>query len=105
MSLTSGLKTPRDVLAKLHREHARLKHTVTGDDLMNFVITGYHIIDWVRKNPSVSSGAKSDVQSMYANRYIAVCRDLANESKHFVLGKDYKGRVTDKTSAISGFGA
>jgi hypothetical protein len=104
MSLTAGLKTPRDMLAKLHREHARLKNEVTSDDLMNFAITAYHIIEWIRKNPSVDSATKKDLDSMYNDPLIGACRDIANESKHFVLKQDYQDRVTDKTSAISGYG-
>ncbi|MGQ0712677.1 MAG: hypothetical protein ACT4PJ_02975 [Gemmatimonadaceae bacterium] len=92
------------MLAKLKREHARLENEVTGDDLMNFVITGYHIIDWIKNNTSVSSAVTAGVKLMYDNLYIAVCRDLANGSKHFDLRSDYKDRVTDKTSVISGYG-
>jgi hypothetical protein len=104
MSLTFGLKTPRDMLGKLKREHARLENEVTGDDLMNFVISGYHLIDWIRNNASVSSAVTADAKLMYDNTYVAVCRDLANGSKHFELKSDYKDRVTDKTSVISGYG-
>ena len=104
MSLTYGLKAPRDMLAKLRREHARLKKEVSSDDVFNFVVTAYHITDWIKNDPSAPTAAKADLDSMYANTYIAVCRDLANASKHFALDKNYKGQVTAKTSAISGYG-
>ena len=104
MSLTAGLKTPRDMLAKLHTEHSRLKTSVTSGDLMNFTITGYHLIEWIRKNPSTSVTAKNELEAMYRNPDIGVCRDITNESKHFALKKDYEDRVTDKTSAMSGYG-
>ena len=104
MALTAGLKTPRDMLAKLHTEHSRLKTTVTSGDLMNFAITGYHLIEWIKKNPSTAATVKSDLEAMYRNPDIGVCRDIANESKHFALKNDYEDRVADKTSAISGYG-
>ncbi|SRR6266487_708322 len=104
MSLTYGMKTPRDMLAKLQRERARLDNEVSGDNLFNFVVTAYHIIDWIKNDPSVPTPVKTDVQSMYSNTYVAVCRDLANASKHFALDKNYKGSVTAKTSATGGYG-
>ena len=104
MSLTAGLKTPRDMLAKLHTEHSRLKTSVTSGDLMNFAITGYHLIEWIRKNPSTSVTAKNELEAMYRNPDIGVCRDITNEAKHFTLKKDYEDRVTEKTSAIGGYG-
>ncbi len=93
MALTAGLKTPRDMLAKLHTEHSRLKTTVTSGDLMNFAITGYHLIEWIKKNPSTAATVKSDLEAMYRNPDIGVCRDIANESKHFALKNHYEDRV------------
>jgi len=104
MALTSGFKTPRDMLAKLHREHDRLAAEVTPDNLFNLVVTAYHIVDWIKNDPAVPQPAKDDLASMRANTYLAVCRDVANASKHFTLDKNYKNQVTAKTSAISGYG-
>jgi len=104
MSLTYGLKTPRDMLGKLHREYGRLKDEVSSDNLFNFVVTGYHIIDWIKNDPSIPTPAKTAVKSMYKNTHIAVCRELANASKHFALDKTNKSPVVAKTSAISGYG-
>ena len=105
MALTAGMKTPRDMLGKLHTEHARLKTKVSSGDLMNFAITGYHMIEWIKRNASTTAVVKSDLETMYRNADIGVCRDIANESKHFELKKGYQDRVTDKTSAVGGFGA
>jgi hypothetical protein len=85
VSLTFGLKTPRDMLGKLKREHERLEAQVTSDDFFNFIVTAYHLIDWIDKNPSVPEPARTEVKTLYRNPYIAICRDLANASKHFVL--------------------
>jgi hypothetical protein len=101
MSLTYGFKSARDMLAKLQREHARLNTEVSSDNFFNFVVTAYHIIDWVEKDPSVSASAKDDLSTMRKNIYLAACRDVANASKHFVL--DYKNQITAKTSVTRGF--
>jgi len=99
------MKNPRDMLAKLRDDHARLQARVTSGDLMNFAITGYHMIEWIRKDPSTPGAAKVDLTTMYDSSDIRACRDIANESKHFELKDDYKDRVTDKTSAVAGWGA
>ncbi len=91
------------MLAKLRTEHGRLKTKVSSGDLMNFAITGYHIIEWIKRNPLISETVKGDLETMYRNVDIGVCRDIANESKHFELRKEYDDRVTEKASAISGF--
>ena len=84
MTLTYGLRTPRDLFEKLMRDAALLNDEVTSDRFFNFVLTGYSIIDWLKHEPSVSAG---DVQSMYKNPWIRVCGELANASKHFKLDK------------------
>jgi hypothetical protein len=105
VSLTYGLKTPRDMFEKLRREHARLKAQVTSDNLFNFVVTAYHIRDWVKKHPAATQAAKNNARSLYSNTYIGVCRDLTNASKHYVLFEDYRDQVTEKVSAISAYGS
>jgi hypothetical protein len=105
MSLTYGLKTARDVLAKLRREHSRLLKEVTSDDFFNFVVTGYHLTDWIERDPTIPTAAKNDLASVRANSCIAACRDLTNASKHFELSKGYKNQAAASADATSGFGA
>jgi hypothetical protein len=103
MSLTLALKTPGDMLAKLHREHERIKQEVMSDDLFNVVVTGSHIKDWIERDLAVPSAAKFDVASIRSqSTHIDVCRDLANASKHFKL--NYEGITADTTSR-TGYGA
>jgi hypothetical protein len=105
MSLTAEFRHPRDLLAKLHREHDSLVHEISSDTFFNFVVTGYHLTDWIKNDTSVPASAQSDLGSMHQNIYVAACRDIANAIKHFTLRPNYKGQVTAKTSAASGFGA
>ncbi len=101
MPLTYGLKNAADMLAKLHREHGRLKRKLTPDGLFNFVVTAYHIADWVEKDPEVPKAARSELPAVRDHVAVRTCRDLANASKHFSFDKNYKNRVTAKTSVIA----
>jgi hypothetical protein len=104
MSLTYSFETAKDLLEKLRREANGLTEEVTGDKFFNFVITAYHITDWIKSDPSVPASAKNDIGSMYQNTYVAICRDLANSSKHFSLLANYPNRVTDSAESEQGFG-
>jgi hypothetical protein len=105
-SLTYGFRTASALLEKLRRDRALLTEHVTPDRFFNFVVTGYHIIDWIKHDPTVPRSAKDDRESMYRDPYVQVCQDLANASKHFELDRR-RGRrdpVVEKTSAVRGFG-
>lgn len=101
MALRYGLNNPPDLLAKLHRDHERIKEKVTPDSLFNFVVTAYHITDWVQNDPEVPNNVKNELQTIRANVWLRTCRDLANASKHFTLDKNYKNQVAAKTSVIA----
>src|SRR6266576_5256992 len=58
-----------------------------------------------QEESSHNVGRQADLDRMYRAPDIGVCRDISNESKHFELKKDYRDRVTEKPSAIAGFGA
>lgn len=102
MSLTFGLKTPRDLLGKLRRDAYLLDQEVNSDRFFNFVVTGYSLLDWVKKLPTTDAVAKKAVEALYTNQWIAICGDLANSVKHFTL----KTRVPiiSKTSSSQGWG-
>ncbi|MFW6263142.1 MAG: hypothetical protein ACOC34_03835 [Thermotogota bacterium] len=104
MSLTYSFKTSKDLLSKLKRECESLKQEVTGDRFFNFIVTAYHIIDWIKKDPTVPKNAKLKVNQFYKNTYIAICRDICNASKHFSLSNNYENKITDSTTSRKGFG-
>ena len=83
------LRTPRDLYEKLQREAARLAanvNTVNGDDLFNFVVTAWHLQEWIRKrSPRTHPDFDTDYARLIANPHIRICRDLANGSKHVRL--------------------
>jgi hypothetical protein len=104
MPLTFGLQDANDMLAKLHHEHEGLEQEVTSYNLFNFVVTAYHLTDWVEKDPVMPPAAKRELASIRDDTYIAVCRDLANANKHFKLNRNYTDRVTSEARSKRGFG-
>ena len=103
MSLTFGLSSFRDLLAKLERDAQKLKsEEVNSDYFFNFVVTGYSLIDWVKHDPTVPASAKQSVQTLYADRWIKICGDLANASKHFSLTS--RTPLVASTDVESGYG-
>ena len=93
------LSSARDLFEKLKRDAALLDEEVTTDRFFNFVITGYSLIDWVRKDPAF---AGAYVQALYTNPALRICGDLANAGKHFELDK--RVPVTKAASSMQGWG-
>ena len=93
------LSSSRDLFEKLKRDAALLNEEVTTDQFFNFVITGYSLIDWVRKDPEITG---VDVQALYSNPVLKICGDLANAGKHFELDK--RSPVTKSVSSKQGWG-
>jgi hypothetical protein len=85
----------------LERDAALLEEEVTGDRFFNFLVTGHHLSDWIRRDTSVESVAKGRLAQAQSHRLMRVCEDLANASKHFVQrGKD----SVRKTESNQGWG-
>jgi hypothetical protein len=87
MPQTIGLSSVGELFAKLARDADLLDVEVSSDHLFNFVVTGYPMIDWVKKDPSVPASAKAanEVNLLYGDPGLKVCGDLATACKHFSL--------------------
>jgi hypothetical protein len=86
MALDYGFRTPRDLYEKLKRDATKLDTQVSADDLFNFAVTAWHMQDWIREGPAKSSPAiEADRTKLRGNKYVQMCRDIANASKHFTL--------------------
>jgi hypothetical protein len=101
MALTYGLLSARSLYEKLQRDAKALEEEVNSDRFFNFVVTGYSLIDWVKKDPSVPQRAQTAVNDIRRDPLIKTCRDLANASKHFTL--DYPP-ITSSATSEQGFG-
>jgi len=95
--LTYHFQTPRDLFEKLKRDGAKLDLEVTGDNVFNFVITAYHLRDWIEAGPAQGSQAiEADLRALWREAAIKICRDLANASKHFTITR-YSPTVNQAT--------
>lgn len=104
-TLTYGFSSVRDLYAKLQRDaQTLLDEGVTSDGLFNFVLTGDSMIDWVKNDSSLPETARtqSAMNGLYADRWLKVCKDLANASKHFTLTRGEP--ITLSATSEKGFG-
>jgi len=94
-----ALRTPRDMLEKAHREHARLAAELNIDNVFNFFVTAYHIQDYVRKTAAVPPAI---LDAFLQDQDIKDSRDLCDKGKHLRLTRS--GR-TDPYTTIRTRGA
>ena len=102
--LPGSLRSAADLFQKLRRDAALLEQEVTSDRFFNFVVTGYSLIDWIKHDPSVASGAKTEteVQTLYADYWLTLCGDVAMAAKHFKLTR--RSPTASHVSAKRGYG-
>ena len=85
--LPGSIRSAPDLLNKLRRDAKLLADEVTSDRFFNFVVTGYSLIDWIKRDPTVPASAKAslEVQTLYQDYWITLCGDVATAAKHFEL--------------------
>lgn len=75
------LRTPRDLLAKLRHDLARMdSNWLDQYAAFDFFITAHHMVDWLYPGDSNKQRRRDEVQ---ASALLQVCSHLANGSKHF----------------------
>ena len=81
------LRTPGDLYEKLQRDAAALDGALTGDAVFNFVVTAWHLAEWIAKGMQSKNPAafEADVAALKRDTYLQICRDICDASKHFVL--------------------
>lgn len=104
MNLTPGLTSAVDLFHKLQRDVGRLNNEITSDDLFNFVITGYSLIDWVKHDTSLPAFARTsdEIDRLHKEPWLKVCGDLATASKHYTLTR--RKPVVISAESQRGFG-
>jgi hypothetical protein len=100
--LTANFTSFHHLHEKLLRDHDRLTDEVTGDAFFDFTVTGYSLIDWVKKDPAVPLAASSSVTELYEDRWLKVCGDIATGMKHFTLEK--RTPITASVHEAQGYG-
>jgi hypothetical protein len=94
------LGTPRDMYRKAERELERMKSALNTDTIFNFFVTAYHIMDYVKRQGTVSSAA---IDSMYDDDDFKMCNFICNKGKHLVLTKnDPDTKAVYKPGALYG---
>ena len=104
MTLIPGLDSAKDLHAKLQRDAALLDKEVSSDVFFNFVVTGYSLIDWIKNDPGVPPAATtpSEIDSLYADKWLKVCGDLATAAKHFTLTQ--RKPISSSATSHQGYG-
>lgn len=101
-SVRIGFHTCEDMLGKLEREGARLLNSHEADDVMNFCMTGHHLLqDWLRWSGSDAMRKRREMITGDAKALLQILYDISNSSKHFQLTnvKSIEARVLDKSYA------
>ena len=88
------LRTPTDMLAKAHREHARLRESLDIDNVFNFFVTAHHIQDYLRGTGMVPQTA---LDAFLQDQDMQDARDMCNKGKHLRLTRGGRG---DTSTAI-----
>jgi hypothetical protein len=120
-----GLNSPPDLLAKLHWEIEQLGLTVKEEEeavasyrAFNCAVTAWSISDWVwnaasgdlrqRLRSESPKPEASDAECFASllrdqSRELAICQQLANGSKHFILDRHNDATVSSYRSASVSF--
>jgi hypothetical protein len=73
------ISTPRDMLEKAKREFTRLQAEMNADNVFNFFVTTYHVMDYVKNLGTVDQHA---IDAMYADTDFDLCRIICTLGKH-----------------------
>jgi hypothetical protein len=117
-----GLNGPTDLLAKLHWEIVQLglpvdEEAVASYRAFNCAVTAWSICDWVwsaaapdlrerfrAESPNAKANGSEPLASLLRaqSRELAICQQLANGSKHFILDKHNDEAVSSyRTPSVS----
>lgn len=78
------ITSPRDMLAKAKREFEKLKLDVNTDNIFNFFVSAYHVVDYVKK---LNLAPQNEIEKFEKDSDFQDCRFICNKGKHLVLNK------------------
>ena len=82
----------REQYDRMKRWHARIENAAVADaqhvdNVHAFFICCFHLKDWLKADPSIDAVVRKRAEDLVnANVFLKLCADLANGSKHMVLG-------------------
>jgi hypothetical protein len=74
--------TPRQILGKAIRDLQKLEEELTIDNVFNFFVTAYHVVDYVRTMEAAPDDA---IRDLYEEPDFRMCRYICNKGKHLAL--------------------
>ena len=74
--------SPRDMLEKAKRECSKMKQNLDTDNIFNFFVTTYHIMDRIKALGTVDNAA---IQKMFDDEDFKMCNYVCNKGKHAIL--------------------
>jgi len=80
--------SPRDILDKARRDLVKLRDHLDIDNIFDFFVTAYHVVDYVR---SLEAAPEQAISDLYEEPDFRMCRFICNKGKHLVLreGDEY----------------
>ncbi len=96
------LSTPRHMLEKARRDFEKLSQDTNTNNVFDFFVTAYHIVDYVKALKTV---APDDINALYEEPDFRRCKYICNKSKHRTLEKGDDEFVTYRrpSSALGEF--
>ena len=76
--------TPRQILDKAKRDLQKLSQDTNTDNIFNFFVTAYHVVDYIKALNTVPAG---DIEALYEEPDFRKCKYVCNKSKHRTLDK------------------
>ena len=101
-------KTPRQKLAKAKREFQKLQTDLTSDNIYNFFVTAYHILDSVKVTLGVPDKtcrelcSHPDFKDLCLNSDFKKCRYICDKEKHIVLKRGDEFKTYRRPAAVFG---
>jgi hypothetical protein len=97
------IKTALDLFYKAQRDFEKLQIDLNTDNIFNFFVTCYHIIDYYKIENNISNNAEVVNKFKYKKEW-EFCDILCNKGKHLSLTRNeaFKNNPNFKTNYYSG---
>ncbi|MFC2084314.1 hypothetical protein ACFLS9_04590 [Bacteroidota bacterium] len=95
MTEIHDFSTPRNLYEKLVRDGQKLDIVVNGDNVFNFVSTAFHLQQWIKQSPLVSSEVvKRLLRKISRDENVKHCQKIIQAKESFKLEIFDKGSKT-----------
>lgn len=86
MKITHSFDSPRNIFEKLIRDSEALDIRVNGDNMMNFVCTSFHMLEWLKKSPITDTEqGKRLLKKAQKEDWMRTCKDILNAKINFSI--------------------